>query len=129
MEILISFQSKIPIYEQIVMQIKKKIIEGQLEVGTVLPAMRTFAKTLNVSVITVQKAYEILQEEGFITSVVGKGTFVTIPKINVLKDQKKEELIAKMKQIINLGYSNGYNKDELMKIFIEQCELLYKNID
>ena len=65
----------------------------------------------------------------FITSVVGKGTFVTIPKINVLKDQKKEELIAKMKQIINLGYSNGYNKEELMKIFIEQCELLYKNID
>ena len=129
MEILISFQSKIPIYEQIVMQIKKKIREGQLEVGTVLPAMRTFAKTLNVSVITVQKAYEILQEEGFITSVVGKGTFVTIPKINVLKDQKKEELIAKMKQIINLGYSNGYNKEELMKIFIEQCELLYKNID
>ena len=129
MEILISFQSKIPIYEQIVMQIKKKIIEGQLEVGTVLPAMRTFAKTLNVSVITVQKAYEILQEEGFITSVVGKGTFVTIPKINLLKDQKKEELIAKMKQIINLGYSNGYNKEELMKIFIEQCELLYKNID
>ena len=129
MEILISFQSKIPIYEQIVMQIKKKIIEGQLEVGTVLPAMRTFAKTLNVSVITVQKAYEILQEEGFITSVVGKGTFVTIPKINVLKDQKKEELIAKMKQILNLGYSNGYNKEELMKIFIEQCELLYKNID
>ena len=129
MEILISFQSKIPIYEQIVMQIKKKIIEGQLEVGTVLPAMRTFAKTLNVSVITVQKAYEILQEEGFITSVVGKGTFVTIPKINVLKDQKKEELIAKMKQIINLGYSNGYNKEELMKIFIEQCVLLYKNID
>ena len=129
MEILISFQSKIPIYEQIVMQIKKKIIEGQREVGTVLPAMRTFAKTLNVSVITVQKAYEILQEEGFITSVVGKGTFVTIPKINVLKDQKKEELIAKMKQIINLGYSNGYNKEELMKIFIEQCELLYKNID
>lgn len=129
MEILISFQSKIPIYEQIVMQIKKKIIEGQLEVGTVIPAMRTFAKTLNVSVITVQKAYEILQEEGFITSVVGKGTFVTIPKINVLKDQKKEELIAKMKQIINLGYSNGYNKEELMKIFIEQCELLYKNID
>ena len=129
MEILISFQSKIPIYEQIVMQIKKKIIEEQLEVGTVLPAMRTFAKTLNVSVITVQKAYEILQEEGFITSVVGKGTFVTIPKINVLKDQKKEELIAKMKQIINLGYSNGYNKEELMKIFIELCELLYKNID
>ena len=129
MEILISFQSKIPIYEQIVMQIKKKIIEGQLEVGTVLPAMRTFAKTLNVSVMTVQKAYEILQEEGFITSVVGKGTFDTIPKINVLKDQKKEELIAKMKQIINLGYSNGYNKEELMKIFIEQCELLYKNID
>ena len=129
MEILISFQSKIPIYEQIVMQIKKKIIEEQHEVGTVLPAMRTFAKTLNVSVITVQKAYEILQEEGFITSVVGKGTFVTIPKINVLKDQKKEELIAKMKQIINLGYSNGYNKEELMKIFIEQCELLYKNID
>ena len=127
MEILISYQSKRPIYEQIVIQIKKKILEGELKVGTNIPAMRTLAKSLNVSVVTVQKAYEILRDEGFINTIVGKGTFVKLPEINELKIQKKDELISLVKQAITFAYSNGYTKEEAMEIFREEIEIFNKD--
>ncbi len=127
MEILISYQSKKPIYEQIVIQIKKKILEGELKVGTNIPAMRTLAKSLNVSVVTVQKAYEILRDEGFINTIVGKGTFVKLPEINELKIQKKDELISLVKQAITFAYSNGYTKEEAMEIFREEIEIFNKD--
>ena len=127
MEILISYQSKKPIYEQIVIQIKKKILEGELKVGTNIPAMRTLAKSLNVSVVTVQKAYEILRDEGFINTIVGKGTFVKLPEIGELKIQKKDELILLVKQAITFAYSNGYTKEEVMEIFREEIEIFNKD--
>lgn len=127
MEILISYQSKRPIYEQIVIQIKKKILEGELKVGTNIPAMRTLAKSLNVSVVTVQKAYEILRDEGFINTIVGKGTFVNLPEIGELKIQKKDELILLVKQVITFAYSNGYTKEEAMEIFREESEIFNKD--
>lgn len=127
MEILISYQSKKPIYEQIVIQIKKKILEGELKVGTNIPAMRTLAKSLNVSVVTVQKAYEILRDEGFINTIVGKGTFVNLPEIGELKIQKKDELILLVKQVITFAYSNGYTKEEVMEIFREEIEIFNKD--
>lgn len=127
MEILISYQSKRPIYEQIVIQIKKKILEGELKVGTNIPAMRTLAKSLNVSVVTVQKAYEILRHEGFINTIVGKGTFVNLPEIGELKIQKKDELILLVKQVITFAYSNGYTKEEAMEIFREESEIFNKD--
>ena len=127
MEILISYQSKKPIYEQIVIQIKKKILEGELKVGTNIPAMRTLAKSLNVSVVTVQKAYEILRHEGFINTIVGKGTFVNLPEIGELKIQKKDELILLVKQVITFAYSNGYTKEEAMEIFREESEIFNKD--
>lgn len=127
MEILISYQSKRPIYEQIVIQIKKKILEGELKAGTNIPAMRTLAKSLNVSVVTVQKAYEILRDEGFINTIVGKGTFVNLPEIGELKIQKKDELILLVKQVITFAYSNGYTKEEAMEIFREESEIFNKD--
>lgn len=127
MEILISYQSKRPIYEQIVIQVKKKILEGDLKVGTNIPAMRTLAKSLNVSVVTVQKAYEILRDEGFINTIVGKGTFVKLPEIDELKIQKKDELNLLIKQVITFALSNGYTKGEAMEIFREQIEIFYKD--
>lgn len=121
LEILISTQSKTPIYEQIVTQLKKQILEGKLEVGTSIPGMRTLAKTLKVSVITVQKAYEILQAEGFITSKVGLGTYISLPEVSELKDKKRDELIFEMVRLINSFYSNGYDKNEMINLFIDEC--------
>jgi len=116
LEILISYQSKDPIYIQIVSQIKKLVLDGKLKPGDSIPAMRTLAKDLNVSVITVQKAYEILRDEGFLNTVVGKGTFVEKPEIHDLKINQKENLITKIDETIRFAYINGFNSDEFLDL-------------
>lgn len=99
MEIIIDYQSKTPIYEQIVLQIKTHIMNDCLKKGESLPPMRSFAKSLGVSVITIQKAYEQLQAEGFINSVVGRGSFVSVPQVSVLKGKNKVKLKKKYKNL------------------------------
>lgn len=76
MDIIISNSSDKAIYEQITMQIKAMIMSGELQPGQALPSMRALAKAAHVSVITVQRAYEDLQRDGFIVTTVGRGSFV-----------------------------------------------------
>ena len=123
MEILISYQSKDPIYIQIVSQIKKLVLDGKLKHGDSIPAMRTLAKELNVSVITVQKAYEILRDEGFLNTVVGKGTFVEMPEMHDLKINQKANLITKIEEAIKFAYINGFNSDEFLDLVNLQVKL------
>ena len=123
MEILISYQSKDPIYIQIVSQIKKLVLEGKLKPGDSIPAMRTLAKDLSVSVITVQKAYEILRDEGFLNTVVGKGTFVEKPLIHDLKINQKENLITKIDETIKFAYINGFDSNEFLDLVNLQVKL------
>lgn len=123
MEILISYQSKDPIYIQIVSQIKKLVLDGKLKPGDSIPAMRTLAKDLSVSVITVQKAYEILRDEGFLNTVVGKGTFVEMPGMHDLKINQKANLITKIDETIKFAYINGFNSDEFLDLVNLQVKL------
>lgn len=123
MEILISYQSKDPIYIQIVSQIKKLVLDGKLKPGDSIPAMRTLAKDLSVSVITVQKAYEILRDEGFLNTVVGKGTFVEMPEMHDLKINQKSNLITKIEETIKFAYINGFNSDEFLDLVNLQVKL------
>lgn len=74
MEIIISNNANKPIYEQITSQIKAMIMSGELAAGDAIPSMRALAKAIHVSVITVQKAYEDLQRDGFIETTVGRGS-------------------------------------------------------
>ena len=76
-EIIISSNTSKPIYEQITSQIKAMIMSGELKTGDPIPSMRALAKSIHVSVITVQKAYEDLQRDGFIETTVGRGSFVS----------------------------------------------------
>ena len=76
MEIIISNNANKPIYEQITSQIKAMIMSGELQAGDSIPSMRALAKSIHVSVITVQKAYEDLQRDGFIETTIGRGSFV-----------------------------------------------------
>ena len=128
MEIILNYQSKVSIYEQIALQIKTQILDGTLKEGESLPPMRTFAKSLGVSVITTQKAYELLQSEGFITSMIGKGTFVAIPELTALKAVQQQEIERQMKNLIESAYSNGYEMEELVQMFEEKCHL-FKMLD
>ena len=76
MNIIISNNRDKPIYEQIVSQIKNMIMSEELLAGDSLPSMRSLAKSIHVSVITVQRAYEELQRDGFIETEIGRGTYV-----------------------------------------------------
>lgn len=87
MKILISNQSELPIYAQIKEQIKEQILNGQIPEGTALPSIRKLAKEIGVSVITTTRAYNDLEEEGFITSMQGKGSVVLSKENDFLKEQ------------------------------------------
>ena len=76
MDIIISNSSGVPIYEQIEEQVKSQIMTGELKEGDALPSMRVLAKDLKISIITTKRAYEDLERDGYIESVVGKGSFV-----------------------------------------------------
>lgn len=80
MDIIISNNANKPIYEQITAQIKAMIMSGELQAGEAIPSMRALAKSIHVSVITVQKVYEELQRDGFIETTVGRGSFDMYPK-------------------------------------------------
>ena len=89
MEIHISNSSGIPIYEQLVTQIKNLILNGALQDGEALPSMRLLAKELRISVITTKRAYEELEREGFLCTVVGKGSFVAAKNPDLLREQHR----------------------------------------
>ena len=89
MQIIISNNADKPIYEQITSQIKAMIMNGELQAGDTIPSVRTLAKTLHVSVITVRKAYEELQRDGFIETAVGRGSFVSAQNKEFYKEQQQ----------------------------------------
>ena len=89
MEIIISSNTSKPIYEQITSQIKAKIMSGELHTGDPIPSMRALAKSIHVSVITVQKAYEDLQRDGFIETTVGRGSFVSAQNKDFYQEEQQ----------------------------------------
>ena len=77
LEIVVSNKASQPLYEQIASQIKAAIISGELKAGDAIPSVRSLAKSLHISILTVQKAYATLQEDGFIETTAGKGCYVS----------------------------------------------------
>ncbi len=96
MKLIINNSSMQPIYEQIVSQIKKFIMSGDLQEGAMLPSVRTLSKELKVSALTVKKAYDALDAEGFVVTVHGKGSFVTLASQELMLEEKKMPLPSPM---------------------------------
>ncbi|MGN0410108.1 MAG: GntR family transcriptional regulator [Candidatus Fimousia sp.] len=117
MHIIINNSSMQPIYEQIVSQIKDKIIQGELKEEEMLPSVRTFAKELKVSALTVKKAYDALEEEGFVVTVHGKGSFVTMANQERMLEAKKREVEADLEMAIRKGRSCGMSNQEIAELF------------
>jgi GntR family transcriptional regulator len=107
----------VPIYEQIIGQIKGMIIDGTLKEETLLPSVRGLAKDLKISALTVKKAYDSLEEEGFIITVHGKGSFVSSNNKNLLLEEKTKEVEELFDRAIVLGRTNGMSNEELREIF------------
>ena len=123
MEIIISNSTSKPIYEQITSQIKQMIMSGELKSGESIPSMRSLAKSLHISVITVQKAYEDLQRDVFIETTVGRGSFVRADNKEYIQEEKQREIESYLQKAIELSKENGISLSkliELLNIFYEE---------
>lgn len=123
MEIIISNNTNKPIYEQITSQFKQMIMSSELKAGESIPSMRSLAKSLHVSVISVQRAYEDLQKDGFIETTVGRGSFVSSFNKNFVQEEKQREIEEHLQKAVDLGKESGINLSkliDLLKIFYEE---------
>jgi GntR family transcriptional regulator len=116
MQIIISNSSKEPIYEQITNQIKSLILTGELEEGTAIPSMRKLAKDLQISVITTKRAYEELEKEGFIYSIVGKGSFVAEQNLELMREKRLKAIEEQLSAVITNSREIGLSFDELQQL-------------
>ena len=117
MNIIINNSSMQPIYEQIVEQVKGQIIRGILEADTALPSVRALAKEIKVSALTVKKAYDALEAEGFVITVHGKGSFVAFANQQMMLEEKKKEVEADLENAIRKGRSCGMSDQEIEELF------------
>lgn len=117
MNIVINNSSFQPIYEQIVIQIKENIMNRTLKEDTLLPSVRTLAKDLRVSMLTVKKAYDELEAAGFIITVHGKGSFVTNANQELILEEKKKEVEQLLEQAVRKGRSCGMDRQELQELY------------
>ena len=116
MDIIISNSSGKPIYEQVTSQIKQKIMQGELKEGDALPSMRLLAKDLHISVITTKRAYEDLERDGFITTVVGKGSFVASTDSEFLREEQLRTAEAHLTQAVRAARLGGIDIEELVEV-------------
>ena len=117
MKIIINNSSMQPIYEQILGQIKNCIMRGELKEEEMLPSVRSLAKDLRVSALTVKKAYDTLEQEGFIITVHGKGSFVACANQEIMLEEKKIEVEADLEMAIRKGRSCGMSNQEIAELF------------
>lgn len=125
MEILISSSIEKPIYEQIISQIKEMILTKKLKPGDPLPSMRKLAKSLHVSVITTQKAYEILLRDGFIETIPAKGTFVSNTNKDFIIEENRRRIENLLTDAVTLSKENGIALEELLSTL----DLLYTEVE
>lgn len=121
MNLIINHSSMQPIYEQIVSQIKQMILQGDLKEQQPLASVRTLAKDLKVSALTVKKAYDALEEEGFIITVHGKGSFVACNGPcngqGLMEEERKKEVERDLEAAVRKGKAYGMSGSELTELF------------
>lgn len=105
--------SGVPIYEQIKQQIKAAILAGDLQEGESLPSLRTLAKDLKISVLTVTRAYTELEQEGFVKNVQGRGCFVLGRGSELIKEQLICKVENSLMEAIKAARMANLSKEEL----------------
>lgn len=122
MEIFINNHASVPIYEQISSQIKALIMSGELKAGEALPSIRGLAKSLHISVLTVQKAYDALQADGFIETTAGKGCFVSAQNQDFYLEEQQKRIEEHFTEAIEIAKVSGIKLDQLLSLL----SLLYE---
>lgn len=122
MHLVISNSSSVPIYEQIKEQIIEQIMNDELKEDEVLPSIRSLSKDIKISLMTVKKAYDQLDSDGYIVSIAGKGTFVAPKNSNLVKEHVQKEIEDNIQQAIDLAVRYDISKDEI----IDLVNMLYE---
>ncbi|MCF0127542.1 MAG: GntR family transcriptional regulator [Pseudobutyrivibrio sp.] len=115
MHIILNNQSMVPIYEQLMDQIKNEIVTGELTSDTPLPSVRTFANELKISALTVKKAYDKLEEDGFVVTVHGKGTFVAQMDKGLAEEARRKAVEEEFAKAVDKAKMIGMNREEIMQ--------------
>ena len=113
MKLILSNVSGIPIYEQIKQQVKAAILSGQLEAGEALPSLRTLAKDLQISVLTITRAYTELEQEGFVKNVQGRGCFVLGRGSPRLREHLRYQAEARLKEGIQAAILADLSREDV----------------
>lgn len=116
MHIILNHSSMVPIYEQLMEQIKSDIIQSELKEGEALPSVRTLAGELRISALTVKKAYDKLEEEGFVTTVHGKGTYVSASDKQLALEARQKAIEDDFAKVIDRALSMGMKKEEISEV-------------
>lgn len=122
MEIIISNSNGVPIYEQIIEQIKAKIISGELKEGELLPSIRALAKDLRCSVITTKNAYEELVNEGYVKTIPSKGFYVAEINMDIAKEEQLNKIQELLDTIVSAAKMNNISKD----MIYQMLDILYE---
>jgi GntR family transcriptional regulator len=123
MNIIINTQGMVPIYEQIVDQIKKSIYNEELKEKDKVPSVRSLSNTLRISALTVKKAYDALEQEGLIITVHGKGSYIAPVDRNVVHEQQVKDIEKELSGIMKKARRSGLSNEDvldIMKMIMEE---------
>lgn len=116
MDIIIRNTGDVPIYEQIVRQVKEQILRGELREGDALPSMRLLARDLRISVITTKRAYEDLERDGFLTTVPGKGCFVAPQNTQLVREETLRRVEEHLGRAVDAARTGGVSREEVNEL-------------
>ena len=116
MKIIINSSSMVPIYEQIVDQVKAQIISGELKEDDNLPSVRTLSKELRISALTVKKAYYSLEQEGFTVTIHGKGTYVAAANKEMMMEEYRREVEEELTEVIRKAKRYGLPEEDIREM-------------
>ena len=117
MKIIINTSSMVPIYEQIIDQIKTMIRKEELKQNDQLPSVRALSKELKICALTVKKAYDELEREGFTVTVHGKGSYVTAANTELMMEEQRKEVEQDLEQAILKGRRYGISDEDIKTLF------------
>lgn len=117
MKMIISNSSSVPIYEQIKPSIIEQIMSGVLKENEMLPSIRSLASDIRISVMTIKKAYDELEQDGYIVTVQGKGSFVVPKNIELAKEQARKDIEIFLNKSIKLAQMYNISEQEVLEIF------------
>lgn len=116
MQIILNNASMIPIYEQLAEQVKSQILSGVLSENEALPSVRTLSASLKISALTVKKAYDKLEEDGFVVTIHGKGTYVAPTDRSLALEARRRAVEEEFTRALDKARAVGMTRQEIREL-------------